>query len=249
MDISGAIALVTGGSSGIGRATCEALAEEGARVAVVDIDEVGGKETVELIHASGGEAQFVRGDVATPSGIEALFAAVISELGTPRIVYNNAGIMTADTPGWPEATLERIHLVISINASGVILGTRQAVEAMREPGGVIINTASVAALGPLPRDPVYAGTKALVAHFTRSCADLAETHGVRVNAVLPGATQTPILAKSGDGTTPAEWLGPLLTQSEIIGPEVVARCVLGLIRDESAAGICRMVDSGGEQDV
>ena len=249
MDISGAIALVTGGSSGIGRATCKALAAEGARVAVVDIDEVGGKETVECIRADGGEAQFVRGDVSTPSGVEDLFATVVSEVGTPRIVFNNAGIMTADTPGWPEASLERVHLVTSINASGVIMGTRQAVEVMRENGGVVINTASTAALAPLPRDPVYAGTKALVAHFTRSCAELAQSHGVRVNAVLPGVTQTPILAKSGDGTTPAEWLGPLLAEADIIEPEVVARCVLGLVRDDEAAGICRGIHAEGEMDV
>jgi NAD(P)-dependent dehydrogenase (short-subunit alcohol dehydrogenase family) len=249
MDITGAVALVTGGGSGIGRATSEALAAEGARVAVVDVDEGGGKETVERIRAKGGEARFVQGDVSTPSGIAALFSAVVDALGVPTIVFNNAGIMTADTPGWPEATLERVHLVVSVNASGVIMGTRQAVEAMRGKGGVVINTASTAALGPLPLDPVYASTKALVAHFTRSCAELATTHGVRVNAVLPGVTDTPILLKSGDGTKASDWVGAIMAEVEMIPPDAVARCVLGLIRDDSASGVCRVVEADGERDV
>jgi NAD(P)-dependent dehydrogenase (short-subunit alcohol dehydrogenase family) len=227
MDITGAVALVTGGGSGIGRATSEALAAEGARVAVVDVDEGGGKETVERIRAKGGEARFVQGDVSTPSGIAALFSAVVDALGVPTIVFNNAGIMTADTPGWPEATLERVHLVVSVNASGVIMGTRQAVEAMRGKGGVVINTASTAALGPLPLDPVYASTKALVA----------TSHGVRVNAVLPGVTDTPILLKSGDGQKASDWVGAIMAEVEMIPPDAVARCVLGLIRDDGASGV------------
>ena len=112
--------------------------------------------------------------------------------------------------------------------------------------------ASVAAtlsFSDLPQDPVYAGTKALVTHFTRSCAELAETHGVRVNAVLPGVVETPILAKTGDGKTPAGWLLPLLEHANIIEPAAVANCVLGLIRDDSAVGLCRVVDGDGERDV
>jgi NAD(P)-dependent dehydrogenase (short-subunit alcohol dehydrogenase family) len=242
MEISGRIALVTGGGSGIGRATCEALASQGARVAIVDLDEKAGNAATERIRSRGGDAVFVPGDVSTPAGVETSFSQVVSQLGAPQIVHNNAGMMTADPPGWPEATLEQVHRVVSVNGSGVIMGTRQAVEVMRENGGVVINTASTAALGVLPRDAVYAGTKALVAHFTRSCTDLAASHGVRVNAVLPGVTDTPILA------SPTPWLSELLAHVEMIQPEAVARCVLGLIADDTASGICRVVDTGGERD-
>ena len=249
MEISGSIALVTGAGSGIGRASAEALAAAGARVAVVDVDEKGGHETVERIGARGGDAHFVRGDVSSPRGIEALFKTVAAEVGVPKIVFNNAGIMTGGAPGWPESGLERVHQVVSVNASAVIMGTRQAVDLMRDTGGVVINTASIAAFSDLPQDPVYAGTKALVTHFTRSCAELAETHGVRVNAVLPGVVETPILAKTGDGKTPAGWLLPLLEHANIIEPTAVANCVLGLIRDDSAVGLCRVVDGDGERDI
>ena len=249
MQIAGSVALITGAASGIGRATAELLAGEGAKVAVVDLDEGGGHETVARIRTAGGEARFVRGDVSSPRGIEDVFKAVVAELGVPRIVFNNAGIMTGDTPGWPESGLEKVHQVVSVNAAGVIMGTRQAVDVMRGSGGVVINTASIAAFAPLPRDAVYGGTKALVVQFTVACAELAETHGVRVNAVLPGVVQTPILAKTGDGETPAAWLVPLLEQANIIEPAVVANCVLGLIRDDGAAGVCRVIDGDGERDI
>jgi 3-oxoacyl-[acyl-carrier protein] reductase len=242
VEIAGSTALVTGAASGIGRATAETLAAEGATVAVADLDEAGGAATVERISARGGRAFFVAADVSTPMGVDGLFSAVVSRAGAPQIVHNNAGIMTADPPGWPEASLGQLDRVVSINASGVILGTRMALEVMRERGGVVVNTASIAGLGPLPRDPVYAGTKALVVHFTRSCAELATSHGVRVNAVLPAVTDTPILAD------PSPWLRELLSQVEKIPPQAVADCVLGLVRDDGAAGVCRVVDPAGQRD-
>ncbi len=249
MDISGKVALVTGGGSGIGRAICVALARAGAQVAVVDIDEAGGGETVRQLRSKGGKATFVAGDVSSPAGITGIFDAVSAAVGKPQIVHNNAGIMTADTPGWPEASLERVYKVVTINAAGVIMGTRQAVALMKDTGGVVINTASTTALTPLPRDAVYASTKALVVHFTHSCAELAESHGVRVNAIVPNATETPIIAKTGDGVTMAPWLAPLLEGVELIKPEAVAACALDLIRDDKAAGICRVIDFDGERDL
>ncbi len=242
MEISGKVALVTGASSGIGRATAIALAKEGASVAVADIDRAGGEETVRAIAADGGQARFFEGDVSTPAGVQSLFAAVEAACGGIDIVHNNAGIMTGDTPGWPDAGLEKIHLVVSVNAAGVMMGTGAAVRALRKRGGgAVVNTASVAALGPMPNDPIYAATKAAVVNFTEACAALAESENIRVNAVLPGMVDTPIIGKTGDGVTPAAWLQPAIAATTMLQPEEIAARVLELIRDDSKAGAAELV--------
>ncbi len=241
MEITGKVALVTGGSSGIGRATALALAREGARVAIADVDVAGGEETVRQIQAAGGEAFFVESDVSTPAGIQAMFDTVRDAYGAVDIVHNNAGIMTADTPGWPDVGLERIHLVMSTNASGVMMGTRQAIADMRGRGGVVVNTASIAGQGPLPNDPIYSASKAAIIRFTESCEPLAKSHGVRINAVLPGIVDTPIVLKTGDGTKPAAWLEPALAAAQLLKPEVIAEAVLDFVRDDAQAGVCRVV--------
>ena len=243
MEIEGKVALVTGAGSGIGRATALALAAEGASVIVADVDQTGGEETAALIRERGGSATFVRADVSTPAGIEAMFAATEAAYGGVDIVHNNAGISSGE-PGWPETSLEKIYQVVNINTTGVMMGTRAAVHAMRKRGGgVVINTASIAALQPNPYEPVYGGTKAAVAMFTQCCARLKKTENVRVNAVLPGMVQTEFQRKTGDGTRPAAWLAPAIDSigERILPPEAIASAVLDLIRDDSLAGECRVV--------
>ncbi len=245
MNPKGKVALVTGAASGIGRATALALAAAGAAVVVVDIDQAGGKETVHQIKERGGEATFVHADVSTPDGIEAMFAATEAAYGGVDIVCNNAGVMSG-APDWPEQPLVRINQVVSVNTTGVMMGTRAAVHAMRKRGGgIVINIASISALTPSANDPVYVGSKAAVVMFTRSCARLKETENVRVNAVLPGMTRTAIQAKTGDGTRPAAWLIPAMQRigDRILPPETIAAAVLDLIHDDSAAGECRVVDN------
>ncbi len=235
MEIAGARALVTGAGSGIGRATAQALAAAGAAVVVADIDARGGNETVRAIVAARGAAAVVVGDVRTPDGVEALFGRAERAFGGLEIVHNNAGIVCGE-PSWPETPPDRIAAVIATNVAGVMLGTRRAVVGLAGRPGVVIYTASTAGLSPLPYDPVYAGTKAAVIYFTRSCAALARSHGVRVNAVLPGMVDTPIVNKTGDGVRPATWLGPALAAVKLLRPEQIADAVLALIRDESKAG-------------
>ena len=242
MNIGGKIALVTGAASGIGRATALALAKEGASVAVADLDEAGGAESVRLITAAGGKASFIKADVSTPAGVRAMFDAVDAVYGGIDIVHNNAGIMTGGNPNWPDASLEKIALVINVNVAGVVMGTREAVARMRaRGGGVVVNTASIAALGPMPMDPIYAATKAAVVLFTQSCAMLAETEKVRVNAVLPGMVDTPIIGKTGDGTTPAPWLAPAIAATKMLQPEEIAAAVIDYVKDDSKAGDHRIV--------
>jgi len=242
MEIAGKVAVVTGASSGIGRATALALAREGARVVVADLDAAGGEETVRQAKAAGGAATFVRADVSTPAGVRALFDDTERIYGGVDIVHNNAGIMTGGDPNWPDCTLEKAALVINVNVAGVVMGTREAVHRMRKRGGgVVVNTASMAALGPMPMDPIYAATKAAVVLFTQSCKMLNDTDHVRVNAVLPGMVDTPIIAKTGDGEKPAKWLEPAIAVVKMLTPEAIAAAVLDYIRDDSKAGDHRVL--------
>ena len=108
-------------------------------------------------------------------------------------------------------------------------------------GGAVVNTASIAGLGPMPMDPVYAATKAGVILFTQSCAMLNETEKGRVNAVLPGMVDTPIIGKTGDGTTPAKWLEGAIAATKMLAPEDIAAAVVGYIKDDSKAGDTQVV--------
>jgi 3-oxoacyl-[acyl-carrier protein] reductase len=240
MDIVGKVAVVTGAGSGIGRATARALARSGAAVVVGDIDEAAGDETVAQIVAEGGTATFVRCDVSDARSVEALFAAAVDAYGGIDIVHNNAGVVSGE-PIWPAITPETLTRVIAVNLGGPVLGTRLAIDHLRaRGGGVIVNTASLAAQFPLAEDPVYSATKAGVAMFTRACASLAD-EGIRVNAVLPGLVDTPLLHKAGDGTRPPEWVERSRPVTGTLAPDDVAEAVLDLIRDDGAVAEERIV--------
>ncbi len=240
MDVQGKVAVVTGAASGIGRATAVAFAEEGASVVVADVDEVGGAETVGLIHDVGGRAIFVRTDVTEPRSLEALFAAAEAEYGGIDIVHNNAGLVSGE-PLWPEITSETLLRVMQVNLGGVVVGTSLAIPYLRKRGGgAIVNTASMAALYPMEVDPIYSATKAGVTMFTRACAQHA-AEGIRVNSVLPGLVDTALLPKSGDGERWADWAYSARDFMGLMGPEVVAAAVLDLVKDDSAVAEERVV--------
>jgi 3-oxoacyl-[acyl-carrier protein] reductase len=179
--------------------------------------------------------------------LESLFGEVEQQFGGIDIVFNNAGLMCGD-PQWPSTPLSRIQTVVSVNLLAVMYGTRLAIDAMaRRGGGVVINTASVAAFSTMPADPMYSSTKAAVVNFTQSCAPLADTHNVRINAVLPGVTETSILVKSGDGKTPADWLVPMLEVVAKLQPEDIAAAALELIADDSRSGESLVVNNPSAQ--
>ncbi len=243
MEIAGKVAIVTGAASGIGRATAIALAAEGASVVVADVDAEGAAATVGEITGADGAAVFVACDVTSPESVAALFAEAEAAYGGVDIVHNNAGISSGE-PHWPEASLERIAEETHINAGGVMMGTREAVQAMRKRGGgVIVNTASTAGDGHLPFDPMYSATKKAVMSFTQSCAPLAESDNIRVNAVSPGMVKSAFQRKTGDGERPASWLLPAIERNRdaILQPEDIAEAVLDFIRDDSQAGEIRTV--------
>ena len=242
MHLSGKVALVTGAASGIGRATALALAREGVSVVAVDLDAAGAQVVVDEIGHLGGSAIAVHADVSRPDDIRRMFLAARGHYDGVDIVHNNAGLVSGE-PLWPDGSLERTALVVSVNLAGVAMGTQQGiVELRRRGGGVIINTASVAGLAPLPYDPVYSATKAGVIRLVESCAGLSH-EGIRVNAVLPGMVDTAIVNHTGDGTRPADWLLPVLASTRLLSADEVAAIVLELVRDDAAAGQCRVVTS------
>ena len=155
-----------------------------------------------------------------------------------------AGISRMDLPTMASAhTPETLLRVMNVNLGGVVLGTRLAVPVLRRRGGgAIVNTASMAALFPLTADPIYSATKAGVTMFTRACAPLAE-EGIRVNAVLPGLVDTPLLAKSGDGDRWADWAYAAQDVMGLLDADDVAAVVLDLVRDDTAVAEERIVGS------
>jgi 3-oxoacyl-[acyl-carrier protein] reductase len=206
-----------------------------ARIILVDIDEAGLEETARLTRTAGAEAEVKVVDVTDGEALAALFDGVAADGGVD-IVFNNAGILSGP-PAFPDTPLARVKLVIAINFTAVIEATWHAIRVMKASGrgGVIINTSSTGGLNPYLADAPYAATKAGVLMFSRSCGPLKDTDGIRVNAVCPGVTNTPILAKTG-GDKVADWLEPLLAQIDILEPEDIGAAVIGLIEDDTASG-------------
>jgi 3-oxoacyl-[acyl-carrier protein] reductase len=236
LNISGRAALISGAAAGIGRATAVALARKGAaRIVLVDIDRPGLQETARLVGGAGARGEIEVVDVTDGAALEALFDGAFAGGGLD-IVFNNAGILSGP-PAFPDTPLARIRQVVAINFTAVIEATWHAIRLMKAAGkgGVIINTSSTGGLNPYLSDAPYAATKAGVLMYSRSCGPLKDSDGIRVNAVCPGVTNTPILAKTG-GDRVAEWLEPLLQQIEILQPEDIAAAVIGLIEDDDASG-------------
>jgi 15-hydroxyprostaglandin dehydrogenase (NAD) len=235
MEIEGKVAVVSGGASGIGRAAVLALAELGAKVVVADVDEDGGRQTVEMAGAKGGSAAFRLCDVTKTEDLGSAFDSAVEHFGRFDIAFNNAGIsgedLFADDPGhWSR--------IIDIDLTAVIDATRLAVRKMGLAGnaGVIINTASLIGLWPMASAPVYAAAKAGVVNFSRSLAYLAEESNIRVNAICPEIVDTPMALGLGE-----EALEELRTAGGMLRPEDIAAGVVELIEDDSRFGAVMQV--------
>lgn len=209
--IDGRVAFVTGGGSGIGRAATIALAREGARVFVTDIDNDGGRETARLVKDAGGAAEFRGQDVVEEDRWIELVATVTRLFGRLDILVNNAGIGTSAAV--TEMTLEAWNTQVAINLTGVFLGTKHCIPAMRADkpeglyrGGSIINISSVAGLRGSAGMSGYCATKGGVRLFTKAvameCAGAKD--GIRCNSIHPGIIDTPIWTKlDGSGALQA----------------------------------------------
>jgi NAD(P)-dependent dehydrogenase (short-subunit alcohol dehydrogenase family) len=196
MTLDGKVAIVTGGGSGLGRASATALAAAGARVVVGDVDDAGTAETVAAIAAAGGEALAHHVDVADAAQCGALVAATVDRFGRLDVLHNNAGVAWPGRDGFaPDVDPEQWDRVIAINLSGTFYCCHHAVpEIAKQGGGSIINTASSMAHVPLGGLDGYAASKGGVALLTKSMAPSAGRLGIRVNAISPGYVDTPMNA-------------------------------------------------------
>ena len=192
--VEGKVALVTGGSSGIGRATAQVFAREGAKLVVADMDEDGGQQTVHGITEQGGEATFVRADVTAAAEVEALISQAVSTYGRLDCAYNNAGVTQRDYPPTDEYPLEDWHRVLAVNLTGVWLCLKYELAQMRKQGsGAIVNTASIAGLVGIAGRSAYVASKHGVVGITKTAALEYASQGIRVNAVCPGYVRTPMV--------------------------------------------------------
>ena len=194
MELEGKVAIVTGGGSGLGRASATALAAFGARVMVGDVDDVGAAETVAAITSAGGEARAHHVDVAIADECGELVRATVGQFGGLHILHNNAGVAWPGRDGFaPDVDPAEWDRVIAINLSGTFYCCHFAVpEMVRCGGGSIINTASSMAHVPLGGLDGYAASKGGVALLTKSMSPSAGKLGIRVNAISPGYVDTPM---------------------------------------------------------
>lgn len=234
-DLSGLrdrVALVTGGASGIGRATALALAEAGAEVVVADVDV---EQAQEVARGVGGHA--IETDVTELDGNRAAVAFVQERCGGLDLLVLNAGIASGCGIG-DDFDVDRYRRAMGVNLDGVVFGTHAALPALRaRGGGAIVATASLAGLVGMPFDPIYTANKHAVVGLTRSLGPTLAFEGIRFNAVCPGFAETPLVAEIRDGLRGAGF--------ELLTPEVVAETALRLFAGEMS-GECWFVQVGRE---
>ena len=249
MRLAGRAAIITGGAAGIGRATAELFAEEGARVVVADLDENSGDETVSVIEGKGGEAIFVATDVSREDDARRLCEEALLAFGRVDILVNNAATFVLKGL---EASIEDWRRSLDVNVVGTALVSRFAVEAMkRSGGGAIVNLGSISSFIAQPQFVTYSATKAALVQMTRNMAlDLAP-FGIRVNCVCPGTILTRASQDHMErvGMTLEEFVaeeGPKHLLGRVGKPREVAYAILFLASDEASfiTGTHLMVDGG-----
>jgi 3-oxoacyl-[acyl-carrier protein] reductase len=244
MRLTGKVAIVTGASSGIGRASAALFAVEGARVVCADVNVAGGDETVSAIQAKGGDAVFVETDVSRASDVERLVATAVSHYSCVDILFNVAGVYMRRTPvdRTEESLWDRIY---NVNVKSVFLGAKYAVPRMKENGGgIMINTASMTAVGLSREVAAYASSKGAVITLTKVLAAELAPFNIRVNCICPTITDTPMVREELEQmrrtARPANVLqGPAK-------PEDIASAALFLASAESSmiSGACIEVSGG-----
>jgi len=248
MNFAGKVALVTGGGSGIGRATSEIFAERGGAVVVADVNEASAKATAEAITGKGGRAQAIGCDVGRWDQVEEAVNTARRSFGRLDVVINCAGILRIRP--LEETSVEEWNEVLQVNLTGAFLVTKAAFKAMREQeGGSIVHIASRMAIRVKENHAAYAAAKAGIVQLTQMAALEGGPYGIRANCVCPGFIDTPMTRLSGPKEdVDAQFTGwskvcPLGRAGQ---PEDVARAMLFLASDEASfiTGMNLPVDGG-----
>ncbi len=250
MKLKDRVALVTGAGSGIGQASAVLFAREGARVAVVDVREDAAKATAEQIEKAGGQALAIRADVSKAADNQAAINQTLARWGRLDVFYANAGV-----PQFPAAVGDVdesvFDQIMAVNVKGVFLGAKYAMPVMkRQKSGVFLITASTSAIRPRPGVQCYSASKGAVAVMAKSLALEGAPFGVRVLAIAPVATETPMLPtfmgkKEVDEEGMARYRGTV-PLGRLNLPEDIAKAALFLASDDAAmmTGSCVEVDGG-----
>ncbi len=244
------VVLITGGATGIGRATAVVFGKEGAKVVVADVNVEEGRETVRMIRDGEGEAEFVRADVSKSADWQRLVNETIERYGRIDVLFNNAGIegTMAATAEYSEEAFDK---VLAVNLKGVWLGMRAVIPEMLKQGkGMIINCASVLGMVGFANAAAYTASKHAILGLTKVAALEYSGQGIRINAVCPGFIKTPMIQR-GLGELPnaaqvMEQIAQLHATGRMGEPEEVTNVVLFLASDEASfiTGAAYLVDGG-----
>ena len=244
MRLANKVAIITGGGSGIGKASAYLFAKEGAKVVVAQRTHTTGEETAAVINSRGGEAIFIHTDVSVASDVEHLVKATKDRFGKIDILFNNAGIDVGDTP--VETMEESLwDYIYAVNVKGAFLGAKYVVPEMkRAGGGVIINTASITGVRPRMRKSAYASSKAAVIMLTKALALELAPSNIRVNCINPVWTVTPMTEGASEEHKKARM--STIPLGRAAKPEDIAYAALYLASDESSmvTGASMNVDGG-----
>lgn len=245
--IDNTVTIVTGASTGIGRAAARRYAEEGSRVVAADVNAEEGERTVEMIEDGGGEATFVEADVSDPTEVEATVDAALETYGGLDFAFNNAGIegktaLAADQP------LDNWEQVIGVNLKGVFLGMKYQIPAMLEDGGgAIVNNSSIAGVVGYQGLTPYVASKHGVLGLTKTAAAEYSREGVRVNAICPGVIDTPMVERAKEASPEMIEQTEAATPIGRLGePEEIGDAAVWLCSDDASfvTGESLVVDGG-----
>jgi NAD(P)-dependent dehydrogenase (short-subunit alcohol dehydrogenase family) len=241
------VAIITGGSSGIGRATAVALAKEGVKVAVAARRIKEGEETVELVKDAGSDGIFVKTDVANEDDVKVLIETTVKTYGRLDYAFNNAGIEETITP-FLDQTSEKFDQIMNTNVRGVWLSMKYEIpEMIKSGGGAIVNNSSVAGIVGYPQMPIYIASKHAVLGLTKSAALEYAKSGIRINAIAPGGVETE-MANRVNKNNPQflETLTSMHPIGRLAKPEEIANTVVWLLSEKASfvLGHTLLVDGG-----
>jgi NAD(P)-dependent dehydrogenase (short-subunit alcohol dehydrogenase family) len=240
------VAIVTGGSSGIGRATAIALGKEGVKIAIAARRAKEGEETVRLVKEAGSDGIFVNTDVSNEDDVKSLVEKIIKTYGRLDYAFNNAGIEEMMTP-LIDQTSDIFDQIMNVNVKSVWLCMKYEIpEMIRNGGGAIVNMSSVAGVMGFPQMPIYIASKHAVLGLTKSAALEYAKSGIRINAVAPGGVETDMAKRVGGDHQFLETLTSMHPIGRIANPEEIANTVVWLLSDKASfvLGHTLLVDGG-----